>query len=463
MVVNYKKMPFGLKSICEYLGIEDDKAIFFHSLSFDSKDKMRRNLNSGKMSYAEIFSFACNEGPKFASCYYNKKLIHYLDERGLINKERLLLLGEERKVEYPYNSVSRMFWERLQWDKELRKELEGYTVVSSFLGSDDEKSAEMIHGKTLMRAEDQVKFDSKWYMRMIASKYDFSIPFGVAFCGLNALEDAILNLREHGVRCAWIKLESLFSGSGNLYVDDLTKVDEIRRKLEKLSQQFYGMVFDKDYLDNELHFVIEEDLSDMEVFNIGVEAVVADSQVTVLGGVAQKTENGIYRGSYYDEMVEANIGVALKAAEKLFVAYQKEGYRGCITVDVLVTNDGKAYNIDPNARFSAGSMLLKNIHVSEYYTGKKMYGLSFTNSIPVSGDLVDDVFDYIGEYLYRGSESDYQGIIPALLNDVHVLEDGRYYLKTVVVADSYEKACWMYQKFKERIRRVTLELDDYGI
>ena len=81
------------------------------------------------MIYAEIFSFACCDGPLFSSSYYNDGLVNYLDEVDIINKNIQLWLVKIKKTSYPYNSVSRMLKEKNITDKELRNKLDGYNEL----------------------------------------------------------------------------------------------------------------------------------------------------------------------------------------------------------------------------------------------------------------------------------------------------------------------------------------------
>ena len=194
-----------------------------------------------------------------------------------------------------------------------------------------------------------------------------------------------------------------------------------------------------------------------EVANIGVEAVITKDKVTILGGAEQATKNGEYIGSKISEDTYKYLNIAQEIAKEAFVAVGKEGYIGFMTIDVLVTknnetNELEAYNIDPNARFSAGTMLLKNIHTSEDYNKKKMYGLSFSNAIPKTENIITSIIDWIGEDLYS-KENNYTGIIPALVNDLNPIAENKYYLKSVVVANSYKEAEEKFEKFKDKVKK----------
>ena len=450
MDIIYDKMSNGLDDICKYLNIENKKAIFLHSMANNDSSVDRKQINKGRMIYAEILSFAGYSDSKFVSCYYNEKLLDYMDKYKLINKDSLIMVGMDKKTDYPYNSVSLSLEKRLLIDDKLSRELNGYTVVPSFLSDDDIESVKIIHGKTLMDKDLQVLFNSKYYMRELSLKYGFSLPFGYKFNGLSKLREIMIYLKENHISRAWVKLVSQVSGTGNVYIDDIDDIDKIYENIMNIAMEIY----DEDYIINKMPLIIEEDLSTREVINMGVEAVISDDKVVILGSVAQEVDGAVYRGSYISDKSIKYSSIAEDAASSLFVAYAKEGYRGFITVDVIVTDDLHGYCIDPNPRFSAGTMLLKNIHTSEYFTGRTMYGLSFNNYVYASNseEVVDNIFKAIGNDLYKAVESGYQGIIPALCNDVNEVRENEYYLKSVVIADSYEKACRMYEDFKNRLK-----------
>ena len=204
--------------------------------------------------------------------------------------------------------------------------------------------------------------------------------------GCNIMEDNIF----------WIKLESQLSGTGNIKIDINEDLQEIKQKVEKIASKIYT----SQYINEEMPLIIEVDVNSMknekEIENIGVEAVISSDTVTILGGVSQETKNGSYIGSVVTDKTRKYIGIAQEAAKEAFIAYAKEGYRGFITIDVLIvqnseTGEIKGYNIDPNARFSAGTMLLKNIHTSEYYNNKPIYGLSFSNAVRLDKKAMETI------------------------------------------------------------------------
>lgn len=459
--VVYDKIANGLDDVAKYLGLNPEKTIFLHSTSFDESEEKnikRIAINKGRMLYSEILSYSSNNknGAKSVITYYNEEMLKYYEEIGLISLDNIILVGENKKIDYPYNSVSTMLNKRLKESEDLRKKLEGFTIVSSYLSFEDEENAKLINGSLIMGVKEQEKFNSKYEFRRFSEKYGFSMPKGATCLGVKKLNDEILKLKESKkVKDVWIKLESQSSGTGNLFVKDVinTKLEEIENKVLEIAKKIY----DNNYIFNEMPLIIEEDVNSIknekEIENIGVEAVISKDKVVILGGVSQATKDGAYLGSQVTESTYKYEDVAMNCAKDAFIAMAKEGYRGFMTIDVLVTkneitNEVKTYNIDPNARFSAGTMLLKNIHSAEVVNNTRIYGMSYSNAIFGSNDIAQDIKKASNDIAYN-INSKKLGIIPALVNDVTKINNDRYYLKSVVLDTTYEGAINKFDKFKE--------------
>ena len=456
MKVEYKKIPNGLNDVAKYLGLDPDKTIFMHSTSFDDDNIDRKPINKGRMLYAEILSYVANEkGAKAGICYYSDDFLNYYDEIGFLNKENILKLYDGQELTYPYNSPSTLLNEKIKNDENFRKSMEGYTIVSSYLGEKDIESAQLINGKTLMTLDEQVKFNSKHFFRCLGKEKNFSIAPGLEFTGLEKFDITELR-KKYKNSDIWIKLESQSGGSGNLFFENLEENSDldIKEKIRELSSKIY----DEKYINDKMQFICEIDLNSIDnvkiIENIGVNAVVTPNKITILGGTSQATKNGKYIGSRVSEETDKYIKYAQEAAEKAFVAIGEAGYYGYMTIDVLVTEEGneyKAYSIDPNARFSAGTMLLKNIHYAEEKTGKKAYGISFANLLYNKDANHLKTFKNAAKNLEYDKKTGY-GLVPTLINDLTELDKDKYYLKSVLVEDNYDKALQKFEKFKEYFR-----------
>ncbi|MBR3324604.1 MAG: hypothetical protein IKG14_00955 [Clostridia bacterium] len=465
MIVNYDNIKNGTNDIAKYLNLNPSKTIFLHSTSFNEADAdniRRKALNKGRMLYAEILSYTTNlsNGSKSAISYFNNDLLNLMDEMKVIDKSNIIKVINEAKIDYPYNSVSTMLNKKVKEDDGFRKLLEGFTIVSSYLSKEDEETARLINGSLLMDRKVQENFNSKYYFREISEKYGFAIPTGVTIKGLDEFNNKLNKLKSLSPTSnnLWIKLESQSSGTGNLKIENYydTSVEEIKNKIYDIAKP----IFDDNYINSEMALIAEVDINldnYIEVANIGVEAVISENKVTILGGVEQDTNNGTYVGSKICDNTYKYLDFAQNIAKDAFVAVSKEGYRGFMTIDVLVTQNTetgelKGYNIDPNARFSAGTMLLKNVQTSEVYHNKKMYGISYAIGIPrKQDDLIKEIKECLGDcsYNYNG---DYTGIIPALVNDLDPINNDLYYLKCVVVDQSYKLAKEKFEQFKMKFR-----------
>ncbi len=462
-----RKMPNGLDDIALYLNLNPEKTLFMHSTSFDENDPnniKRKAINKGRMLYAEILSYSSllKNGAKSVICYYNEELLDYYEKIGFINLDNIIKVGENKKIDFPYNSVSNMLNHRLKNDEELVRKLKGYTIVSSYLSKEDEESAKIIDGKLIMDRKEQEKFNSKYEFRRLSKKYNFSMPIGEYFLGINNLEKAINELNKKinkkdkiGV---WIKLETQSSGTGNIFVKNLNKksIEQLKEEIKEVGLKIY----DIEYINYKMPLVIEIDVNSIEneeeIENIGVEAVIGKNDISILGGVSQLTENGEYLGSRITENTYKYLKNAEKEAEKAFLGLWKEGYRGFITIDVLVTknkenNSINAYCIDPNARFSAGTMLLRNVHLAEEENNCTMYGNSLSTGIKIKENTLKTLKNAKANKIYN-LNSKRCGIVPALINDVNKMNDGNYYLKVVSVDKTYEESYENYMCFRESLK-----------
>lgn len=463
----------GLKNVADYLGLNPEKSVFLHSTVVNDDNLGRRLFYKPSFAHSQILSILPRESttPKGVCLYVNEDLRDYLSEVGLAPKDNYFYIDKyPSKKSYPYFSVSGYFKEYLKnLDMDELESISGSTVVSSFISRDDEIIADFIKGSLIMNVKDQVKFNSKYYLRKLSKKYEYPIPPGVAFEGLNSLESAFSSLKElMKIRTynvdntkVWCKFQSQTSGKGSYIFKGFGKDSYANTRNHIL--EFCGKldISDNEIL-NKVPLILEVDVDSIpeesQIGNIGVEAVVSSDSVTLVGCVSQDSKDGRYIGSIIDRETKELSKYAEEAALPFLKAIKREGYRGFITIDVLLTkneNTGKirGYNIDPNARFTAGTPLLSLLQYSEKMSEKELFGLSYSNAIKDSDNLFDRVKYYCGDDLYLGKDSNYQGIIPIILNDVNYFENKKRYLRTVVVKESISHCKRVYMNFKERIIR----------
>lgn len=461
MKIQYKSFPNGLDDIAIYLGLNPAKTLFMHSTSFDQNDPKyiaRKKITGGKMLYAEILSYVSNKpnGAKAAICYYNDDYLNYYHEIGFLNKDNIIKVYDGNEITFPYNSVSMMLNKKLKEDDGFRKQLEGYTIVSSYLSEEDVESAKLVNGKVLMIPYEQEKFNSKHFFRTLGKKHNFSIVPGLEFKGLENFDMTEIK-KNYPNSNIWIKLDAQSSGSGNLFFENVGNLSEqyVKDQIREIGLKLY----DDDYIQKNMPFILELDLASLEnaeiVENIGINAVITPDLVTILGGTSQTVKDGKYIGSCVSESTYEYVDVAAKASEEAFAAIGSAGYYGFMTIDMLVVKQNdeiKAYAIDPNARFSAGTMLLKNIHLADVKNNIKSYGISYTNLLCCEDNNTLEAFKKAADGLFYDKNTGF-GIVPVLVNDLMPLQPNKYYLKSVLVDEKYEDALEKFEKFKEYFRR----------
>lgn len=460
----------GLENVARYLELKPEKSVFLHSTVVNDDHIGRKLFYKPSFDHSLILSILPRKTscPKGVCLYVNKDLRDYLSQVGLAPKENYIYIDKyPTKDSYPYFSVSGHFKDHILGLDELKlKSLKNSSIISSFISKDDESISTFLDGSLIMDSKDQVKFNSKYYLRKLSQKYDFSVPLGVAFKGLESLKSAFYNLENILIdsNCdpssskIWCKFQSQTSGMGSLTFSGFSQ--ESYEKTKNHIREFCKKInISEEETNKEVPLVLEIDVSSMpwenEIANIGVEAVISQQGITLVGCVSQRSREGKYISSFIDKNTKTYSIYAEEAALPFLKSFQKEGYRGFITIDVLLTKSKsgfiKGYNIDPNARFTAGTPLLSLIQYNENMRGQELFGFSYSNAIRDSENLFDRVKYYCGDNLYLGKNSNYTGIIPIILNDVNFFESKKRYLRTVVISESISKAESVYSDFKKRI------------
>jgi hypothetical protein len=460
----------GLDNIAEYLGLDPGNTLFLHTTVVNDNRVSRKLAYKPSFAHSEILSYSSKrvENQARGACLYvNSGLLEYFDDTGISPSSNTIKINTVPDVDkYPYLSVSAHFKDHLLRNPVLVASLNGYTIVTSFLSQDDVEIAELLGGRLIMDPSRQSDFNSKYHFRRMGEEYGFSIPPGISFKGLENLEENVVTLKDR-LACLgttnsagiWLKFESQTSGEGSMRIDGLNNnsVNILRNHIFEFSK---SIEVDKEETNQFLPLVLELDVSSIpmerEIANIGVQAVIGEGGITLVGATSQISKNGKYIGSTVNRTTEYLLEYAEQTAVPAFAAMHSEGYRGYMTIDVLlVKNDGtgeiKGYNIDPNARFTAGTPLLSLLQHSMKLSGRKLYGFSYSNAVRADEDVFDRIKDYSGKFLYRGASSNFMGIIPIVLNDKKNIAENKYYLRTVVISDSIEGAEKMYSEFKKRL------------
>ncbi len=461
----------GLNDVAIYLGLEPSNTLFMNSTVVNDNVLQRRIPRKPLFSHSLLLAYlsrSIGNSAKGICLHVYDELLEYLDTTGIAPKENLIHISQiPQELDYPYISVAPQFKKLLINNIDLRNELKNYTIISSYLSEDEVEIANLIDGNLIMSPENQIKFNSKYYFRKNSLDSNYSIPLGICFMGLKEIDESLSEFKkslfsnkiDYTKAKFWCKFDSQSNGEGSFVLEGLTDTN-IQKLKEHITCFSRKLEYSQDKIQNGIPLIVEIDVNSLpyesEIANIGVEAVIAENEITLVGSVIQHTRNGRYIGCTINNQLSYFSDYAEQTAIPAFINMQKNGYRGFMTMDVLltchsITHEIKGYNIDPNARFTDGTTLLSLLQYSEYQTNRKMVGVSFSNSIKDEVDLFDNIRNYAGEYLYQGKDSDYEGIIPIIVNDLTTLDDGKRFIKTVVIGDNMDKVENMYSSFKKNI------------
>lgn len=482
-----KEIAEGLEDIAKYLGLNPEETVFIHSTNTSPDDQFKRIVGHYNVfDHSQPLCYLARSqrgGTAKAIILFNiSNFLKYLDEIGIAPSENYINLNKQPSSLTTYSELSvqaKLLDETDNSLNEVLKSLQGKTIVSSYLSENDLQLKDKVKGSLIMEPKLQVPFNSKIKLREFSSKYKYRITLGVEVNSANEFASKISELQNiisqnkidiNKVKL-WCKLESQSSGTGTTLLQGLT--DETIKKLEASLIQFATTCkLYKDTTENKsiynmevfTPFVIEVDVESFNqnkiVANIGVEAVISESNVTILGSVRQITSDGSngdygrYIGSRIDNVLETYQSIAEEAAIPVFDYFQSEGYKGFITLDVLVVEDGTknlvGYSIDPNARFSGGTMLLSLVHYASKMTGKKFYGITYFLAVNKSNDRMETFKLHAGDNLFLGKQSNYKGILPLIINNLRGANQ-KDNIQVAVLSDNPDELDTILRKFKDNV------------
>lgn len=460
----------GLDNIAEYMGLNPSNTLFLHTTVVNDDSVSRRLFYKPSFSHSEILSYSSrSKGNKATgTCLYvNQGLMDYFNDSGISPSGNILKIDAVPDFRtYPNLSLSAHFKEHLLANPYLADRFRGYNIVTSFLSKDDVDIAGIIDGNLVMDPQKQKVFNSKYHFRKMGEDFGFSIPPGVSFMGLDSLEESIellkgrlKELRTEETAEIWLKFESQTSGEGSVKVKGFNEnsINILRKHIVEFSA---SIDVGENEMNSYLPLILELDVSSLpgerEAANIGVQAVIGERGITLVGSTSQISRDGRYIGSRVDTSMENMEKHAEIASLPAFASIHNLGYRGYMTIDVLLTRNEdtgeiKGYNIDPNARFTAGTPLLSLLHHGRKLSGKKLCGFSYSNAVRAGEDVFERIKDYAGKFLYMGASSNYEGIVPVVLNDKKNISENKYYLRTVVMSETMEGAENIYSEFKKKL------------
>lgn len=482
-----KKISEGLEDVAKYLGLKPENTIFIHSTNISPTDKFGRlsghfSIFDHSQTLFYLPKSTQGDTAKSIVLFNHKDFLTYLHEIGIAPKENYINLDKQpRDFSFKHLSVQ----EKLLDEKDIslnpiRDIIRGRTIVSSYLSENDLLLADKMGCQLLMDPKRQIQFNSKINLREFAPKYEYMVPPGVEIKTSGDFESKISELKKlmdkYGIynddAKIWCKLDSQSSGTGTISFNGLDEKNIEKLKLSLINFATTCNLYDDSIINKSIYnmkvftpFVIELDVEAINqnkiVANIGVEAVISESNITIVGSVRQLTSNGIngdygrYIGSRIDVTLEKYQLKAEEYAIPAFDYFQSEGYRGFVTIDVLVVEDKDkrivGYNIDPNARFSGGTMLLSLVQYASKKTGKMFYGYTYFLAINKSKDIMETFKQYAGDNIFLGEDSNYRGIIPLIVNYLRH-KNKRTILQIAVLSDKPDELDSITSLFKDNLK-----------
>jgi hypothetical protein len=462
----------GLSSVAQHLGLSPADTYFMHSTVVDPDDvkvgMQRRELRHFALRYAQVLPYVSpssgNPGAKAIVLPIAESALSYFDACGLARREDVVQVGKRPKSwSYPHASVARQLADELRWNTDLRRALRGKTLISSALTNDDLQVSDLSGCRLLMKPEAQLPFNSKTYLRENAALEGYLVPVGVEISSMSQLDEKWKILVDLAVEqnlpsdvTIWVKLDSRSSGKGTITARALNDESlQLVRDTFRNHAATLGVASDGPF-----PFVIEvavEDHPEVTVLaNVGVQAVLSECESVIVGSTVQRTLNGRYIGCVIDDDAREHALIAEAAASPALSFYQRMGYRGFLNFDVIVvrhTNGTRfGYLIDPNARLTGATPLLSVVQRNQRARGCLQVGLSYSNYIDATDDSFQTAIEMCGNALYMGDSSNYQGIIPALVNDINARPDGKTVATVIVTGDSTGYVHATYDAYKSRLR-----------
>lgn len=368
-------------------------------------------------------------------------LLSYLSAAELISaKPNIIMVTNENDLterRFPDAAIINFLNDRKDQFNDV---LSGQTLVPSFSTPEAISCAKAFNGAVLLTPQQSIDFNSKAYLRKVCEEEGISMPPGIILPADEPLEDSVQRFldkaKKEGLPTApaWLKLPSV-AGGGTIPLVKGPNLEEMEEKIVSFMHDASSS-----YTNNPLpagvnsfnniptsmkrEMVMEYHLNALSGFtildNFCCQAVIGNDGVTYMGTTGQVTEDGDYVGGKTLTKEDENLlKEVMPEIEKVFVAYQKRGYRGYIGVDALVAScDGKVmpFILETNCRMNASTPLLSIVQKVSKLKDVPYYGESVTFPVSVTDGSTETVMQGILNYfnkaglLYEKGKN--EGVIP---------------------------------------------------
>jgi hypothetical protein len=439
----------GFASYEQHLGLARGQAVFINDLVVNPRGATWRMTDTDGLD-RDSTAYTISLSAKGVTALHlpltanqQKYVSTYLQEGGQL----LPIALPEDSRDYPKASIVHAVLHGQDYQP-VREQITGKVIVNSYVTEDVEALAAQTGAKVLMDNPTFLKFVGKEYLHQVADEAGFKVAPGRVITHPDQVAGAADSFRgllaemgkDPDSMKVWIKPTSLSGGQGVISKPD-AKPETLHDAFMTIAKAYKDCGY---YADNEapvdpaapfkgierfMPIVLEADIGSLpgvvrKLDDAGVKAIIGDQGVVHIENTLLSTKGGEYLGSRLPQAEDAPvIGPAEVAADKLMQKMWKDGYRGYISVNAVVVEkqDGSidAYMNDINTRLSGASPLLGLAHKAMKKLGYRPHAFSLTGKLDLPegcADAFDVVADKLGANLYRGAETGYTGIVPAVVN-----------------------------------------------
>ncbi len=439
----------GFASYAEHLGLQPADAVFINSLVVDPKGATWRMTATDDLEGVSTAYTLAMSGPQSVALHFpltraqQQYVSTYLAEGGTL--KAIEPVAEGRR--YPEASIITALLSTAH-TPETQNLLKGKVIVNSYVTEEVEALAEKTGASVLMSNSTFLKFVGKEYLHQTSVEEGFDAPPGVViedpkdiFAKAGKFRAMMLKKGiDPETTKVWIKPTSLSGGQGVISKPDATP-DSLMEAFGEIAKAYQDCGFFADNtakidpqnpfkgIQRFMPIVMEVDVGKLpgvigKIDDVGVKAIIGDKGVTHVENTVLSTQNGHYMGSRLPQAADERVVTPTEiAADKLMQRMHKDGYRGYISVNAIAVEnaDGtvSAYMNDINTRLSGASPLLGLAHKAEQHLGQRPHAFSKGCKLPLPEgctDAFEVVAEHLGKNLYRGAESGYTGIVPAVVD-----------------------------------------------